>query len=357
MYARRYLRLRNALAVALAAVLVLAVAACGQSSAVIPWLNQHPAPVKTPPAAPPCRVADLSVHLEYDSLFIITNEGRHACSLAGRPQLKLIDPEVRKPRLLEKYSVPAKPAPGSLESLAPLSLLRAVPPHQRAELEFNWRNWCGPGLAPRAIELRLPGGGSIVRHFLLTKNNLGLTAPRCEQRRPQTELDYGPFHPLWKAKSVLGAYGVGSVLPLRVSVITKGLPAVRQKAVAGFSSPGTTYVRGYEYSFPKMKRGAVFHFRVALRNTNTRPFRFARCPLYLETLGAPISSIAPRHEETYVLNCHSVGAIAPGKLAYFAMELHVPKDEPLGQNYVGWWLVDANRGGGNLGVVAVLVVP
>lgn len=348
MYARRYLRLRNALAGALAAVLVLVAIACGQSSGVIPWLNHHPAPVKAPPAAPPCRVADLSVHLEYDSLFIITNEGRHACSLAGRPQLKLIDPQVRKPRLLEKYSVPAKPAPGSLESLAPLSLLRAVPPHQRAELEFNWKNWCGPGPAPRAIELRLPGGGSIVRHFLQT-------APPCEQRRRQTELDYGPFHPLWRPKSVLGAYRMKSVLPLRVSVITKGLPAVRQKAVADFSSPGTTYVRGYEYSFPKVKRGAVFHFRVALRNTGTRPFRFARCPLYLEILGAPLSGITPGHEETYILNCHPVGAIAPKKLAYFAMELHVPRDEPLGQNYLGWLLEDANRG--NLGVVAVLVVP
>jgi hypothetical protein len=174
MYARRYLRLRNALAVALAAVLVLVAIACGQSSGVIPWLNHHPAPVKAPPAAPPCRVADLSVHFEFgvsatdpsaarnhrvpslnmNGFFIIANEGRRACSLAGRPQLKLIDPQVRKPRLLEKYSVPAKPALGSLESLTPLSLLRAVPPHQRAALGFNWKNWCGPGPAPRAIELR-----------------------------------------------------------------------------------------------------------------------------------------------------------------------------------------------------------
>lgn len=373
MYARRYLRLRNALAVALAAVLVLVAIACGQSTGIIPWLNYHPAPVKAPPAAPPCRVADLSVHFDFgvsatdpsaarnhrvpslnmNGFFIIANEGRHACSLAGRPQLKLIDPEVRKPRLLEKYSVPARPAPGSVDSLAPLSLLRAVPPHQRAELGFNWKNWCGPGPAPRAIELRLPGGGSIVRHFLLPKSNLGLTAPRCEQRRRQTELDYGPFHPLWRPKSVLGAYGMKSVLPLRVSVITKGLPAVRQKAIADFSGPGTTYVRGYEYSFPKVKRGAVFHFRVALRNTGTTPFRFARCPLYLETLNRWF--ITGGHEETYVLNCHPVGAIAPGKLAYFAMELHVPKDQPLGQNYLGWLLEDANRG--NLGVVAVLVVP
>jgi hypothetical protein len=348
----RHLSFRNALAVAVTAVLVLAVAACGQSSRVIPWLNQRPAPVKVPPAAPPCRIADLSVRLEYDSLFEVTNEGRRACSLAGRPQLKLIDPEVKKPRLLVRYSVPAKPSPGSLASrlrLPPLSMLQAVPPHQRAELGFNWNNWCGPGPAPRAIELQLPGGGSLVRHFRLQ------TAPGCDKRRPQTELDYGPFYPRWLPKSVLDAYGMNLVLPLRVSMITKGLPAVRQKAIGDFSvAPGTGYVRGYEYSFTKVKRGAVFHFRVALRNTGTRPFRFAHCPLYTET---PVSAIGPQYEETYVLNCHPVGAITPGKLAYFAMEMHVPKDEPLGQNYLGWQLIDANRGVGNLGVVAVLVVP
>jgi hypothetical protein len=355
---RRLHRTRNRMLV-LAGVLVVAVAACAQSTGIIPWFNHHPAPVKAPRSAPPCRVADLRVGFSYSvslngingNLWVV-NEGGRACSLAGRPRLKLIDPQVKKPRLLERYSVP-KWAPGSFNP-TPLSLLRAVPPHELAYLGFNWKNWCGPGPAPRAFELRLPEGGSIVHSFAPRDSNswhvrshLSLTAPRCENKRRQTELDYEPFYPGWAPKSVLGAYGVKSVLPLRVSVITKGLPTVRRMAKGSFHSWGPwRYVKGREYSFAKVKRGDVLHFRVALRNTSRRPFRFARCPLYVETLISSGTTLGQEHQETYVLNCHPVGAIAPGKVAYFAMELRVPKDQPLGQSFLGWFLVDANRGNG-----------
>lgn len=355
--------------VLVAAVLVLGVAACAQSTGIIPWFNHHPAPVKAPRSAPPCRVTDLRVQFSHnvspnginDNIRIV-NEGRNACSLAGRPRLKLIDPQVSKPRLLEKYSVPPKPAPGSFDP-TPLSLLRAVPPHESAIFGFNWKNWCGPGPAPRAFELRLPGGGTIVHSFHSfsprdsnlwpVRSHLSLTAPRCEDKRRQTELDYGPFYPLWAPKSALRAYGVKSVLPLRVSVVTKGLPTVRRIA-KDFRWGPWKYVKGREYSFVTVKRGAVLHFRVALRNTSKRPFRFAHCPLYNELLAN--STMSKREQGTYVLNCHPAGSIAPGKVAYFAMELHVAKDQPLGQTYLGWELVDGNRDHGPR-PAAVWVVP
>ena len=93
--------------------LVLAAGACAGSTGVIPWLNRHPAAVKAPPLAPPCKAKDLYVRLTYSTSLnglhggvSLVNISRHACSLAGHPKLALVDPRVSGHRLLVEYIPP-----------------------------------------------------------------------------------------------------------------------------------------------------------------------------------------------------------------------------------------------------------
>jgi len=353
-----------------AGALVLAAGACAGSTGVIPWLNRHPATLTAPPLAPPCKAKDLYVHLVYstslnglDGYLALANTSRHACSLAGRPRLALVDPRVSGPRLLVEYTPPVPQSPGSSSSLRPLSLLRAIPPHRGASIGFSWRNWCGPGPAPKALELRLPGGDRVVSTFLAFRppaNGLpplyNSTVPRCYRKRWQTGLHYGSFYPDWTPKSVVSSYELRSVLPLRTSVITKGLPTIQKKwSGTSFGSGRRGYISGRTYAFLRVKRGTAFHYRVALRNTSKRPFRFVKCPLYTEIIGTPLGGSI--RDETFVLNCDPAGTIAPGKLAFFAMELSVPKDASLGQGFLAWTLIDGNRRRGILQPIAIWIVP
>jgi hypothetical protein len=86
-----------------------------------------------------------------------------------------------------------------------------------------------------------------------------------------------------------------------------------------------------------------------------RPFRFTKCPLYSQSFGN--LSKKHWHEETYVLNCASVSAIAPGELRYFAMELRVPDDAVPGENFLSWSLIGGNRGNGVMKLKRVWVLP
>lgn len=332
-----------------AGVLVLAVAACAGSTGLIPWLNRHPLKVEESSLAPPCHASDLRVHLDYavnpkstDGEFTLENAGRRACSLAGRPLVALIDPRVSGPRLQVIYEPPQKPAPGGL-NFWPASLLRAVPPGKAAVVGFTWRNWCGPGAVPKAVELRLPDGERIVRSFASSHRDpnsdpgrLGKTAPRCYRSRGRTSFTYLAFFPAWTPGKILSTYHLNSVLPLRATLITKGLETIRERWASG--EPGT---------FFRIQRGSVFHYRIALRNTSRRPFRFTKCPLYREALNSYSNSSNAYHSEALVLNCSPVGTIKPGGLAYFAMELHVPKNQQLGMSDLMWLLIDGNSASGS----------
>jgi hypothetical protein len=347
-----------------AGVLVLAAGACAGSVDVIPWLNRHPAAVKAPPLAPPCRAKNLYARLDFGNSLTglsgsisLANTGRRACSLAGRPRLALIDPKVDKPRIVVEYTPPVAQPSGSIGSLRPLSLLRAVPPGRAVYIGFSWKNWCGPGPAPKALELRLPSGDRIVRRFstavsratLLLRayrvaHSIPLVAPLCYRSRWQTALQYGSFYPSWTPKSVISSYQLRSALPLRASVIRKGLPTIRKKwSGRNYGLNQLRYERGRYYTYLRVKRGAALHFRVALRNTSSRPFRFTKCPLYRETLWDLHKSALG---ETFVLNCSPAGVIRPGRLAFFEMELPISEDTPLGESYLSWSLSDGNRSGG-----------
>jgi hypothetical protein len=334
-----------------AGVLVLALGACAGSTHVIPWLNRHPAKVKAPPPAPPCRAKNLYVHLFYQTSLngleggvSVVNTGRRACSLAGRPKLALTDPVVKKPRLLEIYTPPEQPSPGSFASLIPRELVRALPPHHSAALHFSWRNWCGPGPAPKTLELRLPSGDRIDLSFASARpSDRGLaplysaTAPRCFRKRWQTGLRYGPFYPGWTPESVISSYQLETALPLRASIITKGLPTIRKsRGGASYVINRQLFQSGRYADYVRVRRGTVFRFRVALRNTGKRSFRFEKCPLYVQSFPfAGKDSIM----QTFVLNCRPVNVIAPGRAAYFAMELPVPADAKPGYTLLSWQLM------------------
>ena len=331
----------------LAAVLVLGVVACAKSTGVIPWLNHHPLKLQAPSPSPPCHASDLHIHLDYavnpkstDGQFTLENAGRRACSLAGRPRVALIDPRVSARRLHVTYQPPEKPVPGGLDFWPP-SLLRAVPPGKAAVAGLTWRNWCGPGAVPKAVELRLPDGERIVRSFAAAQRDrysqprFGRTAPRCSRPGGQTSLEYDAFFPAWTPDEVLSTYRLNAILPLRATLIKKGLETIRKQWAPGY--PGT---------FFRIRRGKVFHYRIALRNTGRRPFRFSKCPLYREALTGQGNASNGYHSEALVLNCAPVGTIKPGGIAYFEMELHVPKNQQLGVGDLMWLLLDGNSPSG-----------
>jgi hypothetical protein len=323
---------------------VLAAAACAGSTGVIPWLNHHPLKVEAPTRAAPCHASGLRVHLDYtvnpqetDGQFTLENVSRGACSLAGRARVALIDPRVSGPRLNVIYKPQPKPQPGALDFWPP-SLLRAVPPGKAVVASFTWRNWCGPRAVPKAVELRLQDGERIVRSFASSHQEtpiqpgLSKVAPRCNRPRGRTSFEYSDFFPAWTPDKILSTYRLNSVLPLRAKFITKGLETIRERVAPGM--PAGTFFR--------LQRGSVFHYRIALRSTSRRPFHFTKCPLYREMLTGHNNSSNAYHSEALVLNCSPVGMIKPDGQAYFAMELHVPKNQQLGESDLMWLLMDGN---------------
>jgi hypothetical protein len=80
----------------------------------------------------------------------------------------------------------------------------------------------------------------------------------------------------------------------------------------------------------RARRGALFHFSVALTNVSPRPFRFRSCPIYAEQLAGKA--------ELYVLNCRPMPTLRPGARAIFAMAIRVPRNARLGPTGLFWEL-------------------
>jgi hypothetical protein len=92
-----------------------------------------------------------------------------------------------------------------------------------------------------------------------------------------------------------------------------------------------------------VRLNSVLHYEVALVNTSSKPFRFDRCPVYVQELG---------RKDVRVLNCESVGAIPPKGRVVFAMQLHVRGSVEPGDLF--WYLPRASGEGvgADAGVVA-----
>jgi hypothetical protein len=81
-----------------------------------------------------------------------------------------------------------------------------------------------------------------------------------------------------------------------------------------------------------VKAGERFHYRLSLRNTSKRPFRFPRCPVYTEDFG----SFGVSTFESYVLNCKPVSSIGPGEAVVFEMVLKIPSQAKPGWATTTW---------------------
>jgi Protein of unknown function (DUF4232) len=282
---------------------------------VIPWLDVRPVKEAAhPPLAPACDAARLHARLflqgETGSLagyVELTNAGQAPCSLIGRPRVSLSGPAASR----ERWAVEDAPrAPQPLEVLAdPLGSLRALAPGKTATVFLVWSNWCGPGATaadgrsgalPHGIDLRLPGGSTVVVPVTW--------APRCDQPSNPSTLSSTPFSP------AVRELPEGSRLPLSV-------------ALAGWRP---TLVKPGLHAF-RARRGETLSFQVVLTNTGATTFHFAsaRCPVYLE-------QVVPAPAQEYVLNCRPIGAIAPHASVRFEMKAAIPSGIRAGLTLVSW---------------------
>jgi hypothetical protein len=245
-----------------------------------------------PPVARPCRLAQLHVGGadQREGVFFngatgslvgwvsYRNDGR-ACSLLGWPRVRLVGgPSATVPQLQKPLQLVAS----SPDVLPPKFSTRALPYARTAIVQIWWSNWCAPR-PPSAVELTLPSGGSVrlkVAH-----------APRCDAPSSPSTVSVGTFTPF----------------------VPTPRPSTRLPLSIGFNR--ASY---------RVGAGTVLRYRVILRNTSRKPFRFPRCPLYVESLG--------QAAEIHLLNCKPAGMLRPGGSATFAMELRVPKQLRHGRN-------------------------
>lgn len=263
---------------------------------VIPWIPASPPPPVVPPVARPCRLAQLHVAGadRREGVFFngatgslvgsvtFRNDGR-ACSLLGKPGVRLVggpsaaEPQLQKPLQLTAFAPDVLPPPFST---------RALPHGRTAIVQIWWSNWCG-SQAPKAVEVTLPSGGSVrlnVRY-----------APRCDAPRSPSTVSVGEF----------------------TSFVPPPRPSTRLPLSIGFNR-----------AFYRVADGTVLRYRVTLRNTSRKPFRFPGCPVYIESLGPAA--------EIHLLNCRPARMLRPGGSATFAMELRVPRQLRRGGNELFW---------------------
>lgn len=323
-------RARRRRLIALAALLALGVAiggvlafGSGRGSGAVPWVPTRPqlGPAN-PPLAPACTASELAATAglqgETGNLagtIEIRNRSSRPCSLVGTPKLSFAGAtsKWRQTRGQPGFfpSDPLAPPPGSLRALAPGAW---------ASVGLFWSNWCGrgssdngnSGLAPAALLLTAPGGGTI----RLAQNRMGgggrpLGAPPCYAESGST-LSATRFTP------VVPQGTLRSELPLRARMVAD-VSSLKGKAKAlqpAFSA----------------RRGAWLSYTVVLTNRSPRPFTFGRsCPVYTEQWGLAKA-------QAFVLNCRPVGPIGPGRSVRFGMRIYVPRNATTATSAFDWIL-------------------
>jgi Protein of unknown function (DUF4232) len=320
---RRRLIAAVALAATGVAVWGLLVAGGNGSPGEVPWLPTRPQlPAANPPLASACTASQLraSLFLQGASMSLVgpislVNHSSRPCSLLGRPRLSFAGATSKweETRLQAGPSIPfdpLAPPPGSLRALAP---------GEHVSVQLWWSNWCGRGAKPggsltqppSAIVLIPPGGGQI--RLSNAHDAHGLPAPVCNPGPGGlSTLRAGNFTPF------VPQGPPSSALPLKATIVS-GPPFV---------------IKGKRISDPSLvaRAGTWLSYTVVLRNRSKRVFHFGRtCPAYTEGIGAD-------QNQAYILNCHAVGAIAPGRSVRFAMRVHVPRHLQESYPPLGWTL-------------------
>jgi hypothetical protein len=308
--ATRRSTLRSGVVFVPAVATLVSVALAGSTSAapapVIPWLDKHPVRASVhPPLAPSCRAQDLRAKLFLQGAtgslvggVRLTNGGRSACSLLGRPQIVFTGAAASSTTWHVKKLARSPEPPDVLAD--PPGSLRALQPGKSAGVALFWSNWCGA--RPDGIDIVLANGTDLVIPVAQT--------PRCDAKQAPSILSVTPFAPTERRLPR------SSRLPLRVAIV--GARPVLVK-------PGLRAFR--------VHRGELLHYRVALTNTGRTRFRFgtSSCPVYLQQL-------LPSRAEPFVLNCHALGAIPPRQTAQFEMQIRIPASLRLGNNSLTWEL-------------------
>ncbi|MGA9762971.1 MAG: hypothetical protein WBQ14_11175 [Gaiellaceae bacterium] len=300
-----------------AGVLVLAVGAAGASTGIIPWLGEAAKPIP-PTIYPICKASDVQAKLilhqgsgsrELSGSIALINTGDKLCALEGQPKVSLTGADSAQLRI-EMFSPVAKLTEADKTLFgsggADQTLLgRDSEPPNNSAVSFGWQNWCGPDSAGLALDFEIPNGSK----FTLPVTKL----PACVDPAQPSRLVFGTAH---------GAPPpVGPNFPLRPKILPEndGEPLV------------------YE-------QGKAFHYRIALTNTSSSPYRFGdNCPAYLEEASmAPFDPALPLGGGFvyghYVLNCHSVDQVDPGETVTFAMELPASMRAVDAKGGLGWQL-------------------
>jgi hypothetical protein len=297
----------------------------GGGSGDIPWLPTRPniGPAN-PPLAAACSASQLQASLSLQGATMslvgpisIVNRSSRPCSLLGRPKLSFEN-------ATSKWQERNFRVPGVMrfDPLAPpRGSLRALAPGEHVFVQLWWSNWCGAGAtsgggnteSPSAIVLAPPGGGQI-----------RLTSPNADGAN--------------SLPSPVCNGGAGSLSTLQASRFTpfvpQGPPSSALPLKASIVSGPPLVLKGKRISQPSLtaQAGSWLSYTVVLTNSSKHPFRFGRtCPAYTEGLGAS-------QNQAYILNCHSVGPIAPGQSVRFAMRVRVPAHERETFPALGWTL-------------------
>ena len=275
------------------------------SPSAVPWVPTKPnlGPAN-PPLAPACTASQLraSLTLKAGTTSLIggmelVNRSSQRCSLLGRPRLSFANATSgwRETRSKMNASVERW-----LDAISPpRGTLRALVPGAHVSVPLTWSNWCGARAKSTPMGVTTQAPTAIV-----------LTLPSGEQKRMRVV--HEPFCTGGPGSaSTLAAGDFRPFLPEGGSSFPDETPRI-------LAGPQVRITRDYG---PVMTAhpGDWVSYTVALTNHSGHTFRFGRaCPRFVEGFDhGPL--------QMYVLNCHGLGPIPPGRSERFAMRIRVPR--------------------------------
>jgi len=307
----------------LAVAVILCLTACGSvpaattaSAGVIPWIDALPArPTPSPSPVIPagtaaCSIGDLRVGYDgagglgggqLSATVSFVNVGGNPCVLQGFPGLALLD---ARGSLIE-----TTPSGYLITDRSDPVFLAARGQSRQAYVAFAWPAIdlaaggaeCPSAQAASAIRLTLPGGSAKI-------------IPAIQPADRPMSASISPCH---------GLIAVGAFEAVEPSVEPTPTPHPLSYKVARPAS---------------LRAGDNLNYTVTLTNTTDAPVAFSDpCPNYHEDLyfGQGVTG-PPLGKHIYALNCHPVGAIAPGVSVTFAMVLDVPATAAVGDYTLLW---------------------
>ncbi len=300
-------RVRNTAPIGLLALAILAggcasskhqAVAARAAGPAVPWTAERPRQLaERHGTAPPCRAADLIIAdkaVQFApngeggiAVVAIRNNGDRACSLGGRPTVRMV--KQGGPRQVQ-VSPAASPPTFPYVSYPASTLRQALRPGENAGAD------------------RSPGPtGAIRRSPASRTSRRGRSASRSRTAGAACPPTTTPCRVLRAGRSVEDR--------------RRGLPAVpghARDAVDARARPGADPGA----AAPRARRGGILRYRVVLNNLSGYTGHFTTCPAYVQQL-APAGKI-----EAHRLNCAKAHPITPGKRGCFAMQLRVTDKRP-----------------------------